>query len=103
MRARLDAVVVGARFAGRTAAWRLRGRGRDLLVLEADARPGGRIRSDRLGRLLLGADYLGPWYTETAVQMGATAASGVLAALNTDRPGRSRAAPAITTKPEGVA
>lgn len=42
-----DAVVVGAGLAGLSAAWRLRHT--DVLVLEADDRVGGRIRSERRG------------------------------------------------------
>ncbi|MFD7075160.1 protoporphyrinogen/coproporphyrinogen oxidase [Nocardioides sp. NPDC059952] len=42
-----DAVVVGAGLAGLSAAWRLRHA--DVLVLEADDRVGGRIRSERRG------------------------------------------------------
>jgi len=41
----LDAVVIGAGFAGLSAAERLRSRGRRCLVLEATDRPGGRARS----------------------------------------------------------
>lgn len=42
-----DAVIVGAGIGGLSAAWRLRDR--DILVLEAGDRPGGRLRSERRG------------------------------------------------------
>lgn len=44
----VDVVIVGAGIAGLTAAWRLRQD--DIVVLEADHRVGGRIRSERRGR-----------------------------------------------------
>jgi oxygen-dependent protoporphyrinogen oxidase len=43
-----DAVIVGGGIAGLSAAWRLRAK--DILVLEADARPGGRIYSQWRGQ-----------------------------------------------------
>lgn len=46
-----DVVVIGAGLAGLSAAWRLRDT--DVLVLEADARVGGRIRSERRGQYWL--------------------------------------------------
>ena len=46
-----DVVVVGAGLAGLSAAWRLRHT--DVLVLEADDRVGGRIRSERRGQYWL--------------------------------------------------
>jgi oxygen-dependent protoporphyrinogen oxidase len=54
-----EVVVVGAGIAGLAAAWELRGR--DVVVLEATARPGGRIRSYERGHtwLNLGAHVFG--------------------------------------------
>src|SRR5688500_16676089 len=54
-----DVVVVGAGIAGLAAAWKLRKR--DVLVLEADDRVGGRIRSEGSGDywLNLGAHLFG--------------------------------------------
>jgi protoporphyrinogen/coproporphyrinogen III oxidase len=46
-----DVVVVGAGLAGLSAAWRLRTQ--DVMVLEADHRVGGRIRSERRGQYWL--------------------------------------------------
>ncbi|MCA1184993.1 MULTISPECIES: NAD(P)/FAD-dependent oxidoreductase [unclassified Saccharopolyspora] len=46
-----DAIVIGAGLAGLSAAWRLRHW--DALLLEADERVGGRIRSERRGRYWL--------------------------------------------------
>lgn len=48
---RVEAVVVGAGIAGLACAWSLRGR--DILLLEADARLGGRICSEPRGRYWL--------------------------------------------------
>ena len=48
---RVDAVVVGGGIAGLASAWLLRGR--DVLLLEADARVGGRICSERRGEYWL--------------------------------------------------
>jgi oxygen-dependent protoporphyrinogen oxidase len=42
------------------------------------------------GRMFLAGDYLGTWYTETAVQSGFSAAQDILSAL-TDRRGRGAA------------
>lgn len=47
----LDAVIVGGGIAGLSAAWRLRHR--DVLLLEAGDRLGGRLRSDRRGEYWL--------------------------------------------------
>src|SRR5262245_45776825 len=56
---RFDAVIVGAGIAGLTAAWTLAGR--DILVLEASERVGGRMRSEPRGPywLNLGAHLFG--------------------------------------------
>jgi len=48
---RYDAVIVGGGLAGLTAAWELRDH--DVLVLEAEPRPGGRIRSEARGSVWL--------------------------------------------------
>ncbi|HLE42541.1 MAG TPA: FAD-dependent oxidoreductase, partial [Methylomirabilota bacterium] len=48
---RRDAIVVGGGIAGLAAAWELRDR--DVLVLEASDRLGGRIRSERRGGMWL--------------------------------------------------
>ncbi|MCG8619103.1 MAG: FAD-dependent oxidoreductase [Desulfobacterales bacterium] len=56
-----DVIVVGAGIAGLSAAWRLRRR--DILVLEADHRVGGRVQSQRRGPYWLnwgGHVYAGP-------------------------------------------
>jgi protoporphyrinogen oxidase len=47
----LDAVIVGGGIAGLASAWDLRNR--DILVLEASDRLGGRIRSEARGRYWL--------------------------------------------------
>lgn len=47
MAARQPVLIVGAGLAGLAAAWELRQAGRDVLVLEADAIPGGRVRTLR--------------------------------------------------------
>lgn len=46
---RCDVVVVGAGLAGLAAAWRLAAAGREVVVLEARQRPGGRVRTLRDG------------------------------------------------------
>ena len=48
-----DAIVVGAGLAGLTAAKSLIDAGLDVLVLEADERPGGRLKTDRVDGFLL--------------------------------------------------
>src|SRR5579871_2270969 len=82
-----DVVVVGGGIAGLAAAWALRDR--DVVVLEASDRVGGRIRSERRGRLWLnfGAHvFAGPGSPtdlllhETGV--GAAAVPGVLTAVS---------------------
>ena len=54
-----EVIVVGGGIAGLTAAWELRDR--DLLLLEADARVGGRIKSEPRGEywLNMGAHRFG--------------------------------------------
>ncbi|RLS97983.1 MAG: FAD-dependent oxidoreductase, partial [Planctomycetota bacterium] len=47
-----DAIVVGAGLAGLTAAKSLIDAGLDVLVLEADERPGGRLKTDRVDGFL---------------------------------------------------
>jgi oxygen-dependent protoporphyrinogen oxidase len=61
-----DAIVVGGGIAGLSAAWRLRHR--DVLVLEAEQRVGGRLRSERRGDYWLnfGAHVFGGAGTATA-------------------------------------
>lgn len=82
-----DAVVVGAGLAGLSAAWRLRHW--DTLVLESDARVGGRIRSERRGDYWLnwgGHVFAGPGSSTDAllneVGVMAVAVPGSLQALS---------------------
>ncbi|MBW3663850.1 MAG: flavin monoamine oxidase family protein [Actinobacteria bacterium] len=61
-----DVVVVGAGFAGLTAARRLVAAGRDVLVLEARDRVGGRVRNHDLGDgevVEVGGQFVGPTQT----------------------------------------
>jgi oxygen-dependent protoporphyrinogen oxidase len=97
-----DVVVVGAGIAGLTAAWALRDR--DVVVLEASDRVGGRIRSERCGRywLNLGAHvFAGPGtptdrlLRETAVV--ARDVPGILTAVSLD--GRLVAGGRVETYP----
>ena len=55
-------VVVGAGIAGLTAAWALRGH--DVVVLEAEAQPGGRVRTCMVGGrpMETGAQFLSTGY-----------------------------------------
>ena len=57
-------VVVGAGVAGLTCAWRLRQAGHDVEVIEREAAPGGRMRSERHGEFLLerGAQFIASGY-----------------------------------------
>ena len=59
---RVDAVVVGAGFAGLAAAAALRGAGASVVVLEARGRVGGRVWSREVGaaRFDLGGQWIGP-------------------------------------------
>jgi oxygen-dependent protoporphyrinogen oxidase len=82
-----DVVVVGAGIAGLSAAWRLRDRG--VLVLESEARVGGRLRSHRRGDYWLnfGGHVLAGAGSETAQlldESGVAAAEvpGALSALS---------------------
>lgn len=82
-----DAIIVGAGVAGLAAAWALRDR--DVLVLEADGRIGGRIRSEPRGEywLNLGAHVFGGAGTSTGRLMteagiASKAVPGVLTAVS---------------------
>src|SRR5215210_4241246 len=60
---RADVVVVGAGFGGLTAARALRRKGKSVLVLEANNRPGGRVWTHKLGDGVgteRGGAYVGP-------------------------------------------
>src|SRR3954454_5104610 len=58
----VDVCVIGAGYAGLTAARRLTGTGQSVLVLEASDRVGGRVRTEPMDgfRLDLGGTFLGP-------------------------------------------
>lgn len=57
-------VVVGGGIAGLTCAWQLQQAGHDVEVLEREARPGGRMRSERRGAFVIdrGAQFLASGY-----------------------------------------
>jgi oxygen-dependent protoporphyrinogen oxidase len=61
-----DVLVVGAGIAGLTAAHHLREQGRDVVVLEADAVPGGRVRTEEWDgcHIELGGVYMAARYDE---------------------------------------
>lgn len=66
---RTDVVVVGAGYAGLSAARRLRAAGRDVVVFEADDRVGGRTRTERVAgdwAVDLGGQWLAPGHTRFA-------------------------------------
>lgn len=64
--ARVDVVVVGAGFAGLTAARALRRAGKSVVILEADDRVGGRTKSGVVAgeRVDMGGQWVGPTQTE---------------------------------------
>src|SRR5690349_17290037 len=61
-----DVVIIGAGLAGLVAARVLCGSGFEIVVLEADEQPGGRVRTDRVDGMLLdrGFQLLNPSYPE---------------------------------------
>jgi oxygen-dependent protoporphyrinogen oxidase len=82
-----DVVIVGGGIAGLAAGWRLRHR--DMLLLESDARIGGRIRSERRGpywlnwggHIFAGGDSTTSWLLNS-VGIDAVAVPGSLAGLS---------------------
>jgi protoporphyrinogen oxidase len=73
-----EVVVVGAGIGGLTAAWQLRDL--DTLVLEADDRVGGRVKSFVRGRIFFAGNYVGEWtHMESAALTAVEAAAAARA------------------------
>jgi putrescine oxidase len=67
-----DTIVIGAGVTGLTAAWRLTAAGRDVLVLEARDRVGGRLRTERHGDndFEIGGQWVSPDQTALVALIG---------------------------------